>query len=266
MLILLPPSEGKAASGDGPPFDPAELALPELAPDRATVREALERLCAGPEETARRVLGLSASQGEAVKQNLALETAPALRAADLYTGVLYERLRLPELLERPAAAERARSRVLIFSGLWGTVGPEDRIPPYRLSMGVRLPPLGGLGAYWRRRLTPALDAIARGRLVVDCRSTTYAAAYRATGPVAERTVAVRVLRETRVGGQVRRSVVSHMAKATRGAVARTLLTEGVDASSPRELADALGGLAYTAELTAPEKPNTPHILDIVTGD
>ena len=34
MLILLPPSEGKAPAGDGPAVDPAALAFPKLAKTR----------------------------------------------------------------------------------------------------------------------------------------------------------------------------------------------------------------------------------------
>src|SRR5690625_3498610 len=190
MLILLPPSESKAADGDGPPIDVGALALPEAAQAREEVLALLEDLCRGPEEAARAVLGLSAAQGWAVRRNRTLADAPALRAADLYTGVLYDRLALPELLASPAA-ERAAESVLIFSGLWGVLSPVDRVPPYRLSMGVKLPGAGPLGRFWRRRLSDLLDKRAQGEVVVDCRSSTYAAAWRPGGGAAERTVAVR---------------------------------------------------------------------------
>ena len=62
------------------------------------------------------------------------------------------------------------------------------------------------------------EAAGRG-VVVDCRSSSYAAAWRPGPEVAARTVAVRVLREQ----DGARSVVSHMAKHTRGLVARALL-------------------------------------------
>ncbi|MBB6172764.1 hypothetical protein HNR23_002824 [Nocardiopsis mwathae] len=265
MLILLPPSEGKASAGDGPKLDLSALSLAEVTEARETVLDALERVCSGPVETAREVLGLSARQTDAVERDLQVRIAPTLRAADLYTGVLFDHLRLPELLAGGAAA-RARESVLIFSGLWGAVGVADPLPPYRLSMGVKLPPLGALGAFWRSRLTDALAARAEGRLIVDCRSAAYAAAFVPTGAAAERAVAVRVLRETTSGGVTKRSVVSHMAKATRGAIAHTLLAEGVEAATPRELADALNDLGHTAELSAPARGKRPATLDVVVRE
>ncbi|MUL42983.1 peroxide stress protein YaaA [Streptomonospora sp. PA3] len=262
MLILLPPSEGKAVHGDGPPVDAGALALPEVAQAREAVLERLQELCRGPEEAAREVLGLSAAQGEAVRRNRALADAPTLRAADLYTGVLYDRLALPGLLDSPAAGRAAES-VLIFSGLWGVLAPGDRVPPYRLSMGVRLPGVGPLGAFWRAQLSDLLDKRAEGRVVVDCRSAAYTAAWRPGGAAAERTVSVRVLRETGTGAAAKRGVVSHMAKAARGTIAHSLLAEGADPRTPAEVAEALNGLGYTAELRAPERRGRPWTLDVI---
>ncbi|MBB6119116.1 peroxide stress protein YaaA [Nocardiopsis algeriensis] len=260
MLVLLPPSEGKATSGEGPALDLGTLTLPELAPAREEVLGALTELCSGPEETAMDVLGLTPGQADALKRNLDAADAPTLRAADLYTGVLYDRLGLPDLLE--SVPDRVRERVLVFSGLWGVVGAADRLPPYRLSMGVRLPPLGGLGAYWRRVLAEPMGDLAGDRLLVDCRSSAYAAAFKPRGRAAERLVSVRVLRERTVDGRVRRSVVSHMAKATRGDIARSLLLEGVEAATPEELAQALRDLGHTVEL--PEgRPGSARVLDVV---
>lgn len=239
MLILLPPSEGKSPSGDGPPVDLASLTLPALTPVRLRTLKALTRLCQGRETTARAVLGLSAGQSEAIVRNQGLLEAPAMRAAELYTGVLYDNLRLAELGE--AAQKRAGEQILIFSGLWGVLGINDRVPPYRLAMGVKLPRQGPLAGVWRPALTKALQP--QG-LVVDMRSAPYAAAWRA-GSAA---VGVRVLREQIIDGVVKRSVVSHMAKATRGAVARDLLVHDVDVGTPDELVRALRELGYSAEL------------------
>ncbi|MDT0330826.1 peroxide stress protein YaaA [Nocardiopsis lambiniae] len=263
MLILLPPSEGKATSGEGPRVALESLTLPVLTPARREVVAALTELCSGPEDTAMEVLGLTPGRADAVKRDLDVASAPTLRAAELYTGVLYDRLGLPSLLaERP---DRVRERVLIFSGLWGVVGPTDALPPYRLSMGVKLPPLGGLGAYWRKALAGPLGALAEGRLLVDCRSATYATAFKPKGADAERSVSVRVLRERVVGAEVRRSVVSHMAKATRGDIARSLLAEGVEAADVAGLASALRDLGHTVE-TPETAAGTPRILDVVVRD
>ncbi len=61
MLVLLPPSEGKAPSGRGAPLKPESLSLPGLAQARQAVLDALVELCAGyceDNEKAREVLGL----------------------------------------------------------------------------------------------------------------------------------------------------------------------------------------------------------------
>src|SRR5690606_6713034 len=81
-------------------------------------------------------------------------------------------------------------------------------------------------------LAGPLGKLAEERLIVDCRSAAYAAAFRPSGAAAERTAAVRVLKETASGGTVKRSVVSHMAKATRGAIAHTLLAQGRSPGTP----------------------------------
>ncbi|MCO6008840.1 peroxide stress protein YaaA [Actinoallomurus purpureus] len=240
MLILLPPSEGKACDGDGPPLDLTALSLPALTATRERVLGALEALSSGPVENARRVLGLSAGQIAAIERNREMRAVPTLPASRLYTGVLYDNLGLATL-----DPERATRSVLIFSALWGTLRPGDRVPPYRLSMGVKLPPLGPLAAAWRPVLAAALPA---DGLLIDMRSAPYAAAWKAP------TIRVRVFREH----QGRRSVVSHMAKATRGALARALLANGADPATPEELLKTVLDLGYTAELNGTN-------LDVVTG-
>jgi uncharacterized protein len=217
MLVLLPPSEGKASPPRrGHPVYLTSLSFPELASTRQQVLDALTTLC-GDEVKAREVLALSPGLADEVRRNRDLLATPALPAGRLYTGVLYDALGLDDL--SPAAHRRAARSVLITSGLWGVLRIGDRIPPYRLSMAVSLPGIGPLGQVWRTPLAGVLPQAAGHGVVVDLRSATYAAAWRATGELADRTVGVRVLRE-QAG---RRSVVSHMAKHTRGLVARLLL-------------------------------------------
>jgi uncharacterized protein len=239
VRILLPPSEGKATGGYGPPVELRELSFPSLTPVRKRVLSALTALCKGPGETAMDVLELAPGLADAVAGNRLLRRAPTLTAAELYTGVLYDNLALATLDEE--ARKRAAERIWIFSGLWGVLGLDDRVPRYRLAMGVRLPPLGGLASVWR----PALNKVLRPEgLVVDMRSAPYAAAWKVPS------AGVRVVQEKIVNGVPKRSVVSHMAKATRGAVARTLVETGVDPETTAELAGVLRDLGYTAELTA----------------
>ncbi|GLX23381.1 peroxide stress protein YaaA [Streptomyces lavendulae] len=261
MLVLLPPSEGKAAGGSGAPLDPTSLSLPGLAPARAAVLEELVELCAGDELKAREVLGLSEGLRGEVAKNAALRSAPALPAGEIYTGVLYDALDLAGL---PAPArELAERTLLVFSGLWGAVRVTDRIPSYRCSMGVKLPGLGALGAYWRTPMAEVMPEAAGDGLVLDLRSSAYASAWKPKGETAGRTATVRVLHSQVVDGVEKRSVVSHFNKATKGRLVRDLLLAGAVPVSPAELVTALRDLGYVVEAEAPAKPAKAWSLDVV---
>ncbi|MFF5428319.1 MULTISPECIES: peroxide stress protein YaaA [unclassified Streptomyces] len=239
MLVLLPPSEGKASSGTGAPLKPESLSLPGLAEARAAVLDELVELCAADEEKAREVLGLSEGLRGEVAKNAGLRTAGARPAGEIYTGVLYDALGLATL--GAAARERAERSLLVFSGLWGAVRVSDRIPSYRCSMGVKLPGLGALGAHWRGAMASVLPEAAGDGLVLDLRSAAYATAWKPKGEVAARTATVRVLHAPT------RKVVSHFNKATKGRIVRSLLEAGAEPGSPAELAGALRELGYVVE-------------------
>ena len=95
MLILLPPSEGKAQPAKGKPIELARLSFPSLTDERARLLD---------DE---------------------LRVAPTLPASRLYTGVLYAALDLPSL---PASIA---NRFVIISAQFGAVRPKDRIPSYK---------------------------------------------------------------------------------------------------------------------------------------
>ena len=82
-----------------------------------------------------------------IARNLVLETSPALPAARVYTGVLYDALDLASL--DPAARRRANRWLVTVSALFGAVRPPDAIVPYRLSMAVNLPGVGPLASAWK---------------------------------------------------------------------------------------------------------------------
>lgn len=236
MLILLPPSEGKTAPSAGAPVDLDSLAFAEqLGERRAALLDALERL--GTVSTVRALKQLAVPKGQAgeIAVDAQLRSAPAAAAAEVYTGVLYDHLRLPEL---PA---RARRQVLIASALWGVVRPEDRIPYYRFSAKARLARIGPLAAWWRLALAEAMPD-EPGDLVIDMRSAAYAAAWK---PQRATLLAVRAFGES--GG--RRKPVSHMAKAVRGDVARALLLAGKAPQDPGIAAAIVREAGYEVELS-----------------
>ncbi|MET8375432.1 peroxide stress protein YaaA [Streptomyces microflavus] len=264
MLVLLPPSEGKAASGRGTPLKPESLSLPGLSEARAAVLDELVELCQADEEKAREVLGLSVGLRGEVAKNTELRTAGTRPAGELYTGVLYDALDLASL--DADARRRAAKSLLVFSGLWGAVRTGDRIPPYRCSMGVKLPGLGALGAYWRKPMEAVMPEAAGDGLVLDLRSSAYTAAWKPKGEVAARTASVRVLQSQIVGGVEKRSVVSHFNKATKGRMVRDLLTAGARPKDPARLVDALRDLGYVVEAEAPARAGRPWSLDVVVTE
>jgi cytoplasmic iron level regulating protein YaaA (DUF328/UPF0246 family) len=236
VLILLPPSEGKSAPAEGDPVELDSLAYAELlGARREKLLDALERLETLSRGRAIGMLGVSKGQAGEVDVDARLRLAPAAPAAEVYTGVLYERLCLPRL---PLAARR---RVLIASALWGVVRPEDRIPYYRLSAKARLTRIGPLAGFWRPALAAAIPD-EPGGLVVDMRSGAYAAAWK---PKQATLLSVRAFSE--VAG--RRKVVSHMAKAIRGDVARALLEAKKPPVDPEAAAAVAGAAGFSVELT-----------------
>lgn len=241
MLILLPPSEGKAAAPRrGAALALDRLSFPALSDARSAVLTDLVKLSADP-DVALVTLGLPPGLASAAAQNEFLLTAPAQPAAALYTGVLYDALGLATLTG-PALA-RARRQLLIFSGLWGALRPADRVPAYRCSIGVRLPAAGPLAAHWRAALPPVLDELAGDSLVLDLRSSAYTSMW-----TPRNAVTVRVLH----GGKV----VSHFNKATKGRLVRALLLAGARPKTPTALAAAVRDLGYTVTV------HKPHELDV----
>jgi cytoplasmic iron level regulating protein YaaA (DUF328/UPF0246 family) len=219
MLVLLPPSEGKTAPGAGAPVDLDALAFAaELSGLRAEVLEALDP---------------------------AMREAPAAPAAEVYTGVLFQRLELGKL---PA---KARRRVLIASALWGVVRPDDRIPHYKLPPKAKLDGIGPLAKYWRPALAAALPD-EEGELILDMRSGAYSSMWK---PQRATLLAVRAFTER--NGE--RKPVSHMAKAVRGEVARALLAAKQAPADPEGAAALAEEAGFAVELADAS-------LDVIVAD
>jgi cytoplasmic iron level regulating protein YaaA (DUF328/UPF0246 family) len=187
-LILVPPSEGKAPGGDGPPWCPGTMAVGELDDARLRVLRAL-----GPRHPAR--------------------TEPTCRAIERYTGVLYRELDAGSL---PGPARRRLERdLLVVSGLWGLVAPDDPIPHYKLKMSASVPSLGKLSTWWRPELTAALGGRARRAMVWDLLPQEHAAAIRWDDLEPRERVTVRFVDD-------RGKTVSHWNKLLKGSLVRWL--------------------------------------------
>ena len=217
VFVLLPPSETKATGGTGPVLELAALRFPELSPARELLIDALTTLC-GDLPAARRALSVAASKDGEISGTAALRRTPTMPALLRYTGVLYEALDVRAL--PPAARARANERLLVTSALFGLLGGDDAVPAYRLSAGSALPGLPGLQTFWRARLAAPIATL--DRPLVDLRSGAYAA----FAPIPD-AITVRVVTENSTG---QRSVVSHFNKATKGLLARALVTSRAEIS------------------------------------
>ena len=133
MLILLPPSEGKNQPAGKSKLNLAKLAFADHLLDIRT------RL---------------------VTKTLA--TAPAAKAIDVYSGVLYQALDWGSL--SATAKARGDKSLLIVSAIFGVLRPSDVIPNYKAKIK---------SSDWKSDLKPVLDGL-EADLIIDCRSSTYA--------------------------------------------------------------------------------------------
>lgn len=245
VLVLLPPSETKAAGGSGAPLAWDALSFPELNPVRRKVADALVEL-ADDVPASLTALGLSQRQTGEVQRNAELYTAPTMPALQRYTGVLYDALDAAEF--DTTQWSRACSRLAVASALFGLLGPDDAIPAYRLSGNSTLPALGPLRGLWRPALEPLLAE--RDHLVVDLRSGAYATLARVPGAVT-----VRVVTEDGAGN---RKTISHHNKAYKGRLAATLATSPTEPATVDELMAVASQAGLRVERTG------EHSLELLT--
>lgn len=191
-VILLPPSEGKSAGGEGPGW--AARSAADTALDRHR----------------RIVLRAARAEGATPRRG------PTRPAIERYTGVLYGELDWSSLAA--PARRRGNEQIRIVSGLWGLVAPRDPIPEYRLKLSASLPELGKLSTWWRPRLTPVLADRTAGAVVWDLLPLEHAAAIDWGRCDSRQRVTFRFVEND---GRT----VNHWNKLLKGAVVRWLLSE-----------------------------------------
>lgn len=253
MRVLLPPSEGKTPGGRGRPLGTrAESGSGPVAAARAAVLAALATLLRAGDAAAAAALqlppGVAAAALAADRAVLTAPTTPALRR---YAGVVYDGLDFANL---PAPARRVAARnTLIFSGLWGVLRGDEAVPDYRVPAKAVLPGLGTVGTYWRDALDQELPGRLGSGLVVDLRSSDYAAMWRPRGALAARVVSVRVLSPLPRGGH---GVVSYPSKLAKGRLAAALfarLADGRPADSGADVLAAWRAIGGRGELSSPTR-------------
>jgi cytoplasmic iron level regulating protein YaaA (DUF328/UPF0246 family) len=238
-VILLPPSEGKAEGGLGKQLRIANLSFSQLEEHRTTLRAALGAAMKGKEAGRAKLLGVKGrALTAATSANLEVLTSPTMPAIERYTGVLYDALNVASLSTRDR--KRLNKQVLIFSGLWGVVRPDDMIPDYKLKMGATLAPVGKLSTWWREPLTAALASSVNGTVVWNLLPKEHDNAWAPLSPAHAATTpsavfSVKFLDEGEpTKGERTFTTVNHWNKLLKGALVRYILETGAD--DPKALA------------------------------
>ncbi len=225
VVILLPPSEGKALGGTAKSRWAMKSGVfgASLQSPRNDVVQALLEAKGGGQA----LLGVKGVLlARAQDANKKLIGAPTLPAWQRYTGVVWDHLDIATL--SAPQRTRAMSSIVVVSGLHGLVTAGDPIPDYRLKMGARLSPMGLLANWWRESLTAALCNYAKKSLIVDLLPNEHRAAI----DWSQLPQAIRVDLVTKSGGRMG----GHNAKAAKGLLARHIITTG---STPAKARDAL---------------------------
>ena len=266
-VILLPPSEGKAEGGNGSKVQNSDLSFPQLERARSAVRSALSSAMKGDEATRSKLLGVKGGAlASATTANRTLLTSPTLPAIERYTGVLYDALDAGSLSSRDRA--RLADQVLIFSGLWGVVRPDDLIPDYKLKMGATLPKISKVSTWWRHPLTDAIATNVRGSIVWNLLPKEHDSAWAPFGKEADPAdipsaiFSVKFLDEDPPSGNERSfTTVSHWNKLLKGALVRFILATGAD--DPKALTKFRHPEGYRYDRTLTETTPTGTVLCMV---
>jgi hypothetical protein len=227
---------------------------------RVRVLRAVAAFCRRTPGKARAALKLPPGSAAAdLAANIGALDAPTMPALDRFTGVLFAALDVPSLTA--GQRRQAYASTLVFSGAFGALAGDEPVPLHRVPASATLPRIGGLATYWRRVLAGSLARrIGSEQLVVDLRSSDYAAMWQPAPLQAGRVVTVRVL-EDRAG---RLQAVSWSSKHGKGLLARELLAAD-SARSPvqtvEDVAAAAGRIGYRVipRVTVNRAPSAPGV-------
>ena len=163
LVILLPPSEGKAEGGSAPKWKATSGDFGKaFGTYRSQIATALEELGGGDAK----LLGVGGKHlARAQEINTSIIGAPTMAAHERYTGVVWDHLSPTTMSVKVRA--RATESIIVLSGLLGLVGFDDQIPDYKLKMGASFAPIGKLSTWWREPLSKVLNARLARHHVID---------------------------------------------------------------------------------------------------
>ena len=218
-LILIPPSEGKSSGGEGRPWSETDHFFKDLQEPRHEVIKALKKSMKEAELSRSKLLGVKGKKvGEATKANLSVAKSATMPAIERYTGVLYDALNYSSLSS--SLQKKIDNQVVIFSGLWGALKPQDLIPDYKLKMGAKLPQLGVLSRFWRPHLTSVLP-LSNTECVWDLLPGEHSAGWDPL--IAGKRIRVKFLDDIMKNGKQQLVSVSHWNKLLKGALVQFVI-------------------------------------------
>jgi cytoplasmic iron level regulating protein YaaA (DUF328/UPF0246 family) len=263
VLLLLPPSEAKLPGGDGPGL--ASLAGASVSDTdnalyvaRVRVLRAVAAFCRRSPAKARLALKLPPGSAAAdLAANISALDSPTMPALERFTGVLFAALDVSSM----TAPQRLRAQrsTLVFSGALGALTGAEPVPLHRVPASATVPRVGGLTAYWKKLLIPALaPRIAGEQLIVDLRSSDYAAMWQPTPQAASRVLIIRVLEDR--GGRLQS--VSWSAKHGKGLLARELLSHSTrrPVRTVDDVASAAVRIGYDVRARVPDAAGVRRLL------
>ncbi|MDD2827950.1 MAG: YaaA family protein [Sulfuricurvum sp.] len=216
MIILFAPSEGKREGGNLPPLNQENLILPELYSKRFEVIQQYEQLIQdGNEQQLFDLFGLKDSR-EYERYKQSFDTQPTMKAIERYDGVAYDYLNYTTLSSEQQ--HYLDTNVILFSNLFGPIRAGDSLPDYKLKQGSSI---GSLvpEKFYKEHFTVALDAYIGEEEVLDIRAGFYDKFYIPKQPI----TTLKFLKEGKV--------ISHWAKAYRGAVLREIAQHQINSIS-----------------------------------
>lgn len=215
LVLLLPPSEGKASGGAGRWRPTSGTFGRRLGGLRQQVVDALAGADLGPKQLG--VSGELLTRALAATDAIVAGRARSLPAHERFTGVVWEHLD-PATLD-----DERRRRVLVPSALLGLVAATDPVPDHRLKFDVNLAGVGRLDRFWRPHLAEALRA-RPATTFVDLLPNEHRAAVD-LDQLTTRSRKHRFVRTAFTGAS------GHDAKAVKGELARHLLDHGLSAET-----------------------------------
>ena len=216
LLILIPPSEGKTSGDLNAPLNLSSLSFDSL----YTLREMLiDRLISymKSDHDISKLLGVKTSALKlAISNNLKLLSSGTLPAISRYSGVMYKAIDYEGL----NAEEKFffNQNVLIFSGLFGVLNPQDLIPNYKLKMGSVISNQKTCAKIWKNPVTDVISNISSNKEIWDLLPTEHSVVCDYSKMKYSKKYSFKFYRD--VNGKFK--PVTHWSKFLRGSLARYL--------------------------------------------